>query len=57
VSLPTPQNPDVVPQRFDEIAILEIDENVPPRPEEEIADVARSVPDAHGPRNVPTSGL
>ena len=27
---------------------LEYDESVPPRPEEEIADVARSVPDPDG---------
>lgn len=27
---------------------LEFDETVPPRPEEEIADVARSVPDPEG---------
>lgn len=26
---------------FDEVPLLEIDENVPPRPEEEVADVAR----------------
>jgi len=31
-----------------EVPELEYDENVPPRPEEEIADVARSVPDPEG---------
>ncbi|MBO3085607.1 hypothetical protein [Cellulomonas fengjieae] len=31
-----------------EVPELEYDENVPPRPEEEIADVARSVPDPDG---------
>jgi len=31
-----------------EVPELEYDENVPPRPEEEIADAARSVPDTAG---------
>ena len=31
-----------------EVPELEFDETVPPRPEEEIADVARSVPDPEG---------
>lgn len=31
-----------------EVPVLEYDETVPPRPEEEIADVARSVPDRDG---------
>ena len=31
-----------------EVPELEYDENVPPRPEEEIADAARSVPDPDG---------
>lgn len=31
-----------------EVPELEYDETVPPRPEEEIADVARSVPDPEG---------
>jgi hypothetical protein len=31
-----------------EVPELEYDENVPPRPEEEIADVARAVPDPEG---------
>ena len=31
-----------------EVPELEYDENVPPRPEEEIADAARSVPDPEG---------
>ncbi|WP_199224369.1 hypothetical protein [Serinibacter arcticus] len=30
-----------------ELRVLEEDENVPPRPEEEIADVLRSEPDPH----------
>lgn len=30
---------------FAEVPVLEVDETVPPRPEEEIADVARSDPD------------
>ena len=30
---------------FDEVPLLEADETVPPRPEEEIADVVRSAPD------------
>ncbi len=32
----------------DEVPALEVDETVPPRPEEEIADVARAVPDPLG---------
>lgn len=31
-----------------EVPELEYDESVPPRPEEEIADAARSVPDPEG---------
>jgi hypothetical protein len=31
-----------------EVPELEVDETVPPRPEEEIADVARAVPDPEG---------
>ena len=45
MSIPTPQDPDAAPDRFDEIGLLEFDETVPPRPEEEVADAARSVPD------------
>jgi len=48
MSIPTPQDPDAAPDRFDEIGLLEFDETVPPRPEEEVADVARSVPDRAG---------
>jgi hypothetical protein len=57
VSVPTPQNPDVTPQLFDELAVLEIDETVPPRPEEEVADVARATPDVHGHGAAPSSAL
>ncbi|GEA82827.1 MAG: hypothetical protein NVV70_04490 [Cellulomonas sp.] len=38
--------PDV--GRTDEVPLLEVDETIPPRPEEEIADVARSQPDPLG---------
>ena len=31
-----------------ELEVLEYDETVPPRPEEEVADAARSVPDPNG---------
>lgn len=48
MSIPTPQDPDAAPDRFDEIGLLEFDETVPPRPEEEVADAARSVPDRAG---------
>ncbi|MGV8977472.1 MAG: hypothetical protein ACOH17_05460 [Cellulomonas sp.] len=48
MSIPTPQEPDAAPARFDEIGLLEFDETVPPRPEEEVADAARSVPDRAG---------
>ena len=34
--------------RSHEVPELEYDESVPPRPEEEIADAARSVPDRAG---------
>lgn len=57
MSVPTPQNPDVTPQLFDELAVLEIDETVPPRPEEEVADVARATPDVHGHGAAPSSAL
>lgn len=30
-----------------EIELLEFDETIPPRPEEEVADVARAAPDPH----------
>jgi hypothetical protein len=30
-----------------EIELLEFDETVPPRPEEDVADAGRSVPDPH----------
>lgn len=48
VSVPTPRDADAAPQSFDELAILELDENIPPRPEEDAADVARATPDIHG---------
>lgn len=48
MSIPTPQDADAAPDRFDEIGLLEFDETVPPRPEEEVADAARSVPDRAG---------
>lgn len=32
----------------DDVPELEVDETVPPRPEEEVADVARAVPDPAG---------
>ncbi|GAA3821976.1 hypothetical protein [Cellulomonas soli] len=31
-----------------EVPVLEYDETIPPRPEEEVADVARSTPDRAG---------
>lgn len=46
MSIPSPQNPDATPAGFQEVELLEFDENVPPRPEEDIADAAR-VPDPH----------
>ncbi len=48
MSISTPQDPEAAPDRFDEIGLLEFDETVPPRPEEEVADAARSVPDRAG---------
>jgi len=48
VSVPTPRDADAAPLSFDELAILELDETIPPRPEEDAADVARATPDAHG---------
>jgi len=48
VSIPTPENPDTAPVHFEEVELLEFDENIPPRPEEEVADVARAVPDPSG---------
>jgi hypothetical protein len=48
VSIPTPHHADAAPPFFDELAVLELDETVPPRPEEEVADVARTTPDVHG---------
>jgi hypothetical protein len=43
----TEREPDetYAPQEFPEIPELEFDENEAPRPEEEIADAARSTPD------------
>jgi hypothetical protein len=48
VSIPTPLNPDAAPDRVDEIELLELDETIPPRPEEEVADAARAAPDRTG---------
>ena len=39
-----------------EVPELEYDETVPPRPEEEIADAARAVPDPAGHGGAPTAG-
>lgn len=47
MSIPTPQNPDAAPAGYQEVELLEFDETVPPRPEEDIADAARTVPDPH----------
>lgn len=43
-------------EAFDEVPELEYDETVPPRPEEEVADVARAVPDPAGHGGVPGAG-
>lgn len=48
MSIPAPQNPDAAPDRYDEVELLEHDETIPPRPEEELADLLRSVPDRSG---------
>ena len=32
---------------YDDIPLLEEDENLPPRPEEEVADLLRAEPDKH----------
>ncbi len=40
----------------DDVAHLEVDETVPPRPEEEIADVARAEPDTGTVPVVPEPG-
>lgn len=52
MTIPVPENPDVaqpsIPGASEEVELLEVDETVPPRPEEEIADVARSLPDPDG---------
>jgi len=39
---------DLPPGASDEVPLLELDETVPPRPEEEVADVARTRPDPLG---------
>lgn len=57
MSIPTPQDPDAAPDRFDEIGLLEFDETVPPRPEEEVADAARSVPDRAGHGGTPDEAV
>ncbi|GEL93547.1 MBL fold metallo-hydrolase [Cellulomonas composti] len=49
VALPGTHDP------HDDVPELEYDETVPPRPEEEIADVARSVPDPQGHGGAPSS--
>lgn len=53
MTVPVPENPDAaqpatIPGASEEVELLEVDETVPPRPEEEIADVARSLPDPDG---------
>ena len=35
-------------QPFEQVPELELDESIPPRPEEEVADVARATPDRAG---------
>ncbi len=48
MTLPVPPEPDAAPDRYDEVPLLEQDETVPPRPEEDAADVGRAVPDPQG---------
>ncbi|GAA4624029.1 hypothetical protein [Cellulomonas oligotrophica] len=43
-------------EHLGEIPELEFDETVPPRPEEEVADVARAVPDPAGHGAPPETG-
>lgn len=62
VAIPVPENPDTaqpatVPGASEEVELLEVDETVPPRPEEEIADVARSLPDPDGHGGTPETGV
>lgn len=62
MSIPVPDNadaaaPDTLPGASEEVELLELDETVPPRPEEEIADIARSLPDRDGHGGTPESGL
>jgi len=62
VSVPVPENrdaaqPSTIPGASEEVELLEVDETVPPRPEEEIADVARSVPDPEGHGGSPDAGV
>lgn len=48
---PVPAGPDgtePVPVGHEDVPELEYDETVPPRPEEDVADVARAVPDRAG---------
>lgn len=58
---PTPAGPDgtePVPVQHDgreDVPLLEDDETIPPRPEEDVADVARAVPDRSG-HGVPEVG-
>lgn len=46
MSIPVPDNPDLMASRTDELEILEIDETIPPRPEEEVADALRAATSA-----------
>ncbi|KGM02999.1 hypothetical protein Q760_10075 [Cellulomonas cellasea DSM 20118] len=62
VTIPVPDSPDAaqpatLPGASEEVELLEVDETVPPRPEEEIADVARSVPDPDGHGGTPEAGV
>lgn len=62
MSISVPDNPDAtspvpLPDGYDEVGLLEFDETVPPRPEEEIADVARSIPDPAGHGGTPEESL
>ncbi len=48
MTMPVPQDPDAAPEQSDEVELLEEDETIPPRPEEEVADVLRATPDPQG---------
>lgn len=45
---PPSDHHDDVPVHHDDVPVLEADESVAPRPEEEVADVARALPDPTG---------